>query len=176
MGDISDIMGVKKAVSKGLQPPSLQAMNAPAPLKSDKPKVKKPRELMGLTDTWENKNNGATPDVAALVTAPVKFKAKTGKAVRWNFIQIESSARLQLTGKSTTDLKVHHWVRILNVPDYRFAKFCKRVRMFTYTDEEYEQYLRSDDWSKEDTDLLFALCMRYGKRVESRCAWSHSLL
>ena len=76
--------------------------------------------------------------------------------------------------------------------DYRFAKFNRPNDVPSYTDEEYDQLLRSeflksnlrqsieesrshlfysiaddflgDDWSREETDRLFELCRRFDRR------------
>lgn len=36
--------------------------------------------------------------------------------------------------------------------------------MAKYTDAEYEQYLKDEAWSKEETDHLFELCQTYDLR------------
>lgn len=37
--------------------------------------------------------------------------------------------------QTTDDLQLKHWVKITGVPDYRYAKFNKQVKMLNYTDE-----------------------------------------
>jgi DNA methyltransferase 1-associated protein 1 len=49
-----------------------------------------------------------------------------------------------------------------NCTDY--AKYDIKVDMPGFTDEEYEQYLRSDDWSREETDYLFEVVRDYSYR------------
>lgn len=61
------------------------------------------------------------------------------------------------------DLELRHWVKMA-VPDYRFARFNKRVDMLRYTDEEYVEHLQDPQWTKEDTDLLFGLCQQFDLR------------
>lgn len=41
--------------------------------------------------------------------------------------------------------------------EYEFAKYNVQVEVPTYTDEEYETHLRSDDWSREETDYLLEM-------------------
>jgi DNA methyltransferase 1-associated protein 1 len=49
-----------------------------------------------------------------------------------------------------------------NCTDY--AKYDIKVDMPSFTDEEYDQYLRSDDWSREETDYLFEVVRDYSYR------------
>lgn len=49
-------------------------------------------------------------------------------------------------------------------PGYRFAKFNVKVTVPEYTDEQYESHLKSDDWSKEETDYLVNLAQEYDLR------------
>ena len=49
-------------------------------------------------------------------------------------------------------------------PGYRFAKFNVKVTVPEYTDEQYESHLKSEDWSKEETDYLVSLAQEYDLR------------
>ena len=49
--------------------------------------------------------------------------------------------------------------------EYPFAKFGKARHDVTYTEEEYEVYLKDDgDWTKEETDYLFELSRQFDQR------------
>lgn len=45
-----------------------------------------------------------------------------------------------------------------------YAKYDIKVDMPSFTDEEYDQFLRSDDWSREETDYLFEVVRDYSYR------------
>ncbi|OAG07484.1 uncharacterized protein CC84DRAFT_1163628 [Paraphaeosphaeria sporulosa] len=45
-----------------------------------------------------------------------------------------------------------------------FLKYSIQVDLPTFTDEEYDAYLRSDDWSREETDYLFEVVKDYSYR------------
>ncbi|PSN64062.1 hypothetical protein BS50DRAFT_576681 [Corynespora cassiicola Philippines] len=45
-----------------------------------------------------------------------------------------------------------------------FVRYNIAPDMPTFTDEEYNQYLRSDDWSREETDYLFDVIRDYSYR------------
>lgn len=45
--------------------------------------------------------------------------------------------------------------------DYPFARFNKKVQLLVYSDEEYEALLRSEQWTREQTDDLMLLVQRF---------------
>lgn len=49
---------------------------------------------------------------------------------------------------------------------YPFARFNKKPRVVTYTDEEYKKAVNPmvTDWDRLETDVLFDLCMRFNLR------------
>lgn len=47
---------------------------------------------------------------------------------------------------------------LFNIKAYPFSKFSKKPSILKYNDEEYNKYLTSDEWTREDTDTLFYLC------------------
>ena len=50
------------------------------------------------------------------------------------------------------------------VPDAYWAKYNVKVARPQYTDEQYETHLKSDDWSKEETDYLVDLATEFDLR------------
>lgn len=48
--------------------------------------------------------------------------------------------------------------------EFPLEKFNVRVDVPSYTDEEYDLLLKSDDWTKEETDYLMGLCKSYDLR------------
>ena len=49
-------------------------------------------------------------------------------------------------------------------PDYVYAKFNVKVTVPEYTDAQYESHLKSEDWSKEETDYLVNLAQDFDLR------------
>jgi len=49
---------------------------------------------------------------------------------------------------------------------YPFARFNKKARMVTYTDDEYNKVIKplKSDWDKLETDVLFDLLDRFSLR------------
>ncbi|KAL8795646.1 MAG: hypothetical protein Q9195_001884 [Heterodermia aff. obscurata] len=47
---------------------------------------------------------------------------------------------------------------------YPFAKFNVKVTVPEYSDEQYESHLKSEDWSKEETDYLVNIAQEYDLR------------
>nr|CAG4636210.1 EOG090X076S [Eubosmina coregoni]SVE69832.1 EOG090X076S [Eubosmina coregoni] len=59
----------------------------------------------------------------------------------------------------------YHWRRTADEgKEYPFAKFNKQVQIPTYTDQEYQQQLQLENWTKSETDHLFDLCRRFDLR------------
>lgn len=48
--------------------------------------------------------------------------------------------------------------------DYHFAKFNVKVEAPDYNDSQYEAYLKSDEWSREETDYLIDMAKDYDLR------------
>ncbi|KAF2202001.1 hypothetical protein GQ43DRAFT_414625 [Delitschia confertaspora ATCC 74209] len=58
--------------------------------------------------------------------------------------------------------------------NYEFAKYNVQVEVPTFTDNEYEAYLRSEDWSREETDYLLDMIKEYYYRwpiIADRYDW-----
>jgi len=139
--DVGDILGVEKAVKNEVPLPS-----------KNKPKAKKgpsKRDHIGTLARSSDK--------------PI-FQAKRAKNSHWILEPIRSSARCSVTGKTSDDFDLLHWVKIHNVPDYRFARLNKTVRLLQYTEEEYENLLQDSNWSRAQTDKLMAMCKKYDLR------------
>ena len=60
-----------------------------------------------------------------------------------------------------------HWMKAKEINEpYPFARFNKKPRVITYTEEEYKMAVGSmtSDWDKLETDVLFDLCQRLNLR------------
>lgn len=60
-----------------------------------------------------------------------------------------------------------HWMKAKEINEpYPFARFNKKPRVITYTEEEYKKAVGSmtSDWDKLETDVLFDLCQRLNLR------------
>jgi DNA methyltransferase 1-associated protein 1 len=156
----------------------------PAPAKAPKPKVRGPtgmsREVMDL------KFEGAPP---ISIVAP-KFKEKPKlpfKPRPWEDTPFSNSARKD-------GLVLKHWRRkgdttnigagmpvtpadsnaasemetddkaIPTIHDSYWAKWNVKVERPSYTDEQYETHLKSEDWSKEETEYLVDLVTEFDLR------------
>ena len=49
-------------------------------------------------------------------------------------------------------------------PEYHFAKFNIKVSGPEYNDEQYEAHLKTDDWTREETDYLLQLALDFDLR------------
>ncbi|XP_072938527.1 DNA methyltransferase 1-associated protein 1 [Epargyreus clarus] len=87
-------------------------------------------------------------------------KAKLGmrKARKWVWAPFTNPARKD-------NAVFHHWKRTSDeTKEYPFAQFNKQVSIPSYSESEYNQYLKSEDWSQAETDHLMDLCQRFDLR------------
>jgi len=156
MGDAQEIMGIE---AKGT-PKATRKVK-----KLSEGTVKRPegmhRELYALlcSDYRRDPPTLAPTDTGVGYRQP---KAKIGRSrVRqWVWMSFTNPAR-------SDNLVLHHWRRKVDEgKEYPFAKFGKARHDVTYTDEEYNVYLKdeSGSWSQEETDYLFELSRQFDQR------------
>ncbi|KAF2840544.1 hypothetical protein M501DRAFT_930880 [Patellaria atrata CBS 101060] len=168
--DVQDIMGLSGAAPA----------NPPPTLKKPKTATGKrtagiAREVLAL--------HGDRPPPVAVIDVNKTYKGRPSRAYklsnRWRMTPFTNQAR-------TDGLVLKHWAKIPaskvledseNItmedvsetkieeqPRYEWAKCNVQVEIPQYTDEEYETYLRSDDWSREETDYLLQAIKEYHQR------------
>ncbi|CAH1163648.1 unnamed protein product [Phaedon cochleariae] len=87
-----------------------------------------------------------------------KIKLGMRKPRKWVWMPFTNPAR-------TDNATFHHWRRPSDEPkEYPFAKFNKKVEIRTYTDHEYQQHLKCEGWTKEETDHMMDLAHRFDLR------------
>lgn len=150
----------------------------PPKLRKHKPVEKRPdginRELYALL------GERAAPVVITEHAHQYKKRPKRNfKVARWRVVPFNNQAR-------TDDLVLRHWKRQAGAPaadgtdvaeevpektqdsviegDYHFAKYNIKVEYPEYDEAQYMAHLRSDDWSKEETDYLVDLVREYYHR------------
>ncbi|CAO1624477.1 unnamed protein product [Sympodiomycopsis kandeliae] len=117
---------------------------------------------------------------------PKYVKRKERKPRKWKMEEFMNPARKD-------DLVLKHWVAddgqlegqedeadgtgsSSQMPrrEYPFAAFNTSSGVFSYTNEEYNSYLKDEDWSKEETDHLMDLCQTYDLRfIVIADRWDH---
>jgi len=154
MGDAQDILGIE---GKGTPKRKVKRLSEGT--------LKKPegmhRELYALlcSDYRRDPPTLAPTDTGVGYRQP---KAKIGRSrVRqWIWMPFANPAR-------SDNLTLNHWRRKADEgKEYPFAKFGKARHDVTYTDEEYELYLKDEtgNWSQEETDYLFELSRQFDQR------------
>lgn len=77
---------------------------------------------------------------------------------KWKWTSFRNNAR-----KDHLDL--HHWEKVSRPQShYPFAEYDKVIEPIHYADDEYQECISSDGWTKEQTDHLFDLCNKYDLR------------
>lgn len=161
MADVADMLGVqvkKSSLSISEQAAKMLAdQRSSAKLKNQKA-AKKPkgmkREVYDLLG-----EDGIAP--AAQTNAAPSFKRKRQVMYgKWVWAPIESSARLD-----TPNPIFHHWVKAdIQYHDYPYAKYNISGKRIEYTEEEYDNLLKDENWTKEETDQLMELCALFSLR------------
>lgn len=148
MGDIKDILGLSRTSS------------ATPAVKPARPTLKKPegmsREVFQLL-VQDSATPGGLPAMPSL-SPREGFKEKRARVIGWEWRPFTSSAR-------DDSLTLSHWVKNNDKSaEYAFARFNKKLKALTYSDEEYERHLTHPAWDKSESALLFELCRRFDLR------------
>src|SRR5690242_13290255 len=131
MSDVRDMLGIGVTAAKK------EARDA-----GPRKRSSLPRELQGLRSDF---NEGIEDLIETTSgTSQSAFKEQFSREIRWKRLKIESSARKD-------NLALYHWVKIYNVPDYRFAIRNRTIKMLSFTDDEYDSLLQNDAWTRAQT-------------------------
>ncbi len=122
-----------------------------------------------------------------------KFKrSRKEKVQQWRWTPFFNSAREDTqidedTPELNDGLVLHHWAPARStdgsatnvdtepVTKYQYAEFNTNSGVYSYSNDEYIQHLRDDDWTKEETDYLMDLCAAYDLRfvvIHDRYDWA----
>ncbi|KAF4553314.1 putative SWR1-complex protein [Elsinoe fawcettii] len=153
----------------------------PPPAKKRKLVEKRPLEK-GMAREVSALMGERAPPVSMIQVQP-KYKQRPKRHMKvtpWELASFKNEAR-------DDDLVLHHWQKKQQlktetsvgengeaVPEeakvdkvgkpYQFAKYNVQVDVPEYTEEVYEASMKSDDWSKEETDYLVTLVKDYGQK------------
>ena len=100
----------------------------------------------------------------------VKANLSLRKVIKWNWVPFTNPARKD-------GFQLYHWRREADKnKEYPFAKMNVVINIPSYTDQEYQELLQSNEWSKSETDHLFGLCRKYDLRfIVIQDRWDTSL-
>lgn len=161
MGDVADILGFKAPKENTAAEMASQIMsNVPlAPKMTGNIKRKKPKGM--AREVFDLLGNDAFVPAMETNKPTQGFKNKRSSALRgkWIWAPFKSSARAD-------QAEFYHWAKAdVQYTDYPYAKFNVKVDApAMYTDEEYEALLKSDSWTRSDTDNLLFLAHKYDLR------------
>nr|XP_023020626.1 DNA methyltransferase 1-associated protein 1 [Leptinotarsa decemlineata] len=165
MADVRDIMELERPPTPEitretiLGPDRYKKRNSTGPKVSKRPEGMH-REVFALL---YNDNKDAPPLFSSDTIGnngykQTKIKLGMRKPRKWKWMSFTNPAR-------TDNATFHHWRRPSDEPkEYPFAKFNKKVDIVSYTDAEYQQHLKCDTWTKEETDHLIDLARRFDLR------------
>ncbi|KAL9602252.1 MAG: hypothetical protein Q9219_001976 [cf. Caloplaca sp. 3 TL-2023] len=172
--DVRDMLGLTSDAQPKVRPPK----KAKQEIKGRRPGGLE-REIVAL--------HGDRPAPPLVINEVVKYKEKPRRALRtrrWELTPFSNQAR-----KDGLILKHWHWRDDINTTtfpttpadsnaaseeqdervtkpaaDYLYAKYNVRVNKPIYSDEQYETKLRSENWTKDETDYLVDLAYEFDLR------------
>jgi len=157
MADVQDILDIKQGPKQSEVEQILQSggvgRRGGSKKRKSKPKMAGvSREVLSLYD-------GEMPIMPTKSTTVLKNKRKIIKpAAKWKYRSFKNPAR-------SDNLLLKHWqLSKHKKKEYKFAKANKKIRLLDYSDEDYEQNFKSEDWSRKETDYLMSLCREYDLR------------
>ncbi|KAG8846154.1 swr complex subunit [Tulasnella sp. 330] len=121
------------------------------------------RKDQGITRELYSLIGDSVPTLVAQYARPkLKSKPKYGlEKVQWEWKEFKNPSR-------TDDLQLAHWVKMAPLPEleqYPFAKYNHNPNVsYDYSMDEYSRLLDDSDWTKEETDYLFAIVKEYDIR------------
>ena len=165
MDDVTQILGDNE--SKGGSTSTIQ--NPPKAMKI----TGMSREVMHLLSGKQDAKSASLPPMVPSFSKGEKLspggtavKVKVGSkmissdkpARKWAWAPFASSSR-------TDGAIFYHWVRAnVEYTDYPYAKFDIHLDPIVYSTDEYNAYLKSDRWTKSETDNLMDLARIYELR------------
>nr|CAG4648677.1 EOG090X076S [Polyphemus pediculus] len=165
MGDVLDILEIERPGTPEVTKESIMGMGSQKQKPKYKPKneiVRKPegmpRELFNLLVN----DNKDTPPIFPTDTGKGYKQVKAQLGVRkvrpWSWMAFTNPARKD-------GAIFYHWRRIADEgKEYPFAKFNKKTPVVSFSDQEYQQCLQIDTWTKPETDYLLELCHQFDLR------------
>lgn len=175
MNDVSQILVGDLPASDGIKSPPQWEVTAGQDTSKAMKMIGMPREVMHLLGGKQDSMSAALPPIMPtfnskeakqLIASKEAVKVKVGSkwissdkpARQWTWAPFASSSR-------TDGALFNHWVRAnVEYTDYPYAKFDIHLDQIVYTDEEYAKYLKSDRWTKSETDSLMELTRKYELR------------
>ncbi|KAL3935890.1 MAG: hypothetical protein SGBAC_008682 [Bacillariaceae sp.] len=128
-------------------------------------------DVQSILGGKQDKKSAALPPIVPTFTqdtdgqaGPTKVKvgnkmiSSDKPARKWTWASFASSSR-------PDGALFNHWVRAeVEYTDYPYAKFDIHMNQVVYTDDEYAKYLKSEQWTKSETDYLMELAGKYELR------------
>jgi DNA methyltransferase 1-associated protein 1 len=164
MSDAADILGIKQSAPSSSAEVAAKLMADAKPIMTKKP-AKKPkgmsREVFDLLGRDQDSLVPAMQSNASVASGAFKSKRVSALKGKWIWAPFASSAR----PKDEVNKTFHHWVKAdVQYIDYPYAKFNVKMDAISYTDDEYEHLLKSDKWTRAETDHLMYICYKYDLR------------
>ena len=162
MGDVADILGLNEKSSSSSDMAKFFS-DKPKPLKGAKKPKGMSREVFDLIGRDKDALVPSMQSNATLTTGAFKSKRASALKGKWVWAPFTNSARPKEEGGGNTAF--FHWVKAdVQYSDYPYAKFNVKLDPVIFSDDEYEHLLKSDKWTRAETDHLMYICYKYDLR------------
>lgn len=173
MGDVADILGLggsRKADGLSVEASKILGIGEKkgilAPKSAKKPKGMS-REVFGLLGQ-DGVSSSMQPQPIAQNTQMFKSKRTTSAHGKWIWSPVFTTSSTP-TFVPNQPIKNHprifHWLKSdLAHSEYPYLKFNVQLDRISFTDEEYEQLLKSNAWTRSESEYLVDLCFTYELR------------
>nr|CAG4647939.1 EOG090X076S [Moina brachiata]SVE93041.1 EOG090X076S [Moina brachiata] len=165
MADVLDILEIGRPGTPEVTKETIMGSGTQKQKPKYKPKNEVVRKPEGMARELFNLLVNDNKDPAPL------FPTNTGKGYKQTKAQlgvrkVRPWKWMPFTNPARKDGAVfHHWRRVADEgKEYPFANFNKQVHVVSYNDQEYQQHLQLDNWSKAETDHLSDLCRQFDLR------------
>ncbi|CAG0919430.1 unnamed protein product [Notodromas monacha] len=164
MADALDVLEIER-VAPELTKDSFLGQSGQSQKRIVKPQlIRRPvgmsRELFSLISKNVEVGGPVVPGDSDAGYTQTKVKLGLKKVRKWVFTNFYHPGRPEKTG-------LCHWMRVGEEHlEYPFAKFCRRIEVPTFSEEEFDACLSDldDTWSYDETVHLFDLCNRFEMR------------
>lgn len=178
--DVRDILSLPARQAEGRAP------RAPPPLPGENRGKQRPegmsRELYALLGPNAPSllmGHGAEPMSGTRAFQPKFIRRQAATPTRrWAWVPFRNAARSDThIGEEPTGLVMHHWRPVTDDAqdvDSTWVPFNTTSQVSRYSDEEYTQFLKDDDWTQDETDYLIEMCDEYDLRfivIADRYEW-----
>ena len=163
MGDVADILGFSEPKA-ALPPEATKILSSGDKTKSIMNKIKKPKGMSREVFCLLGQDSIASSLQPAIPASSI-FKSKRTQRNRWTWSSVFSDTTNSNGDNTRNTPEIHHWFKSdIQGYEYPYLKFNVQIDRLSFTDDEYESFLKSENWTQSESEYLIDLCYKYDLR------------